>query len=276
MSTGSSQPSPWEIPGVDVPVPGQRIVEFFIKLKRTPSALHDVADAIRKHDVNIHKGTHFLTPDRRHIVWVFFADVSRETDVHYLASTILALDCVEEASVEDGCVEAFLFPPVLEGSRWLLLDGAALGKISEAVREILGESGRATVLYNAGYAAGWEFTGSIEVLLNPRSIADWLSLLERLFPALGWGRPKFEEMNLSRASGVVVCTNLLETEPYLKRRSSNKICHLFRGYLAGVLSRIAERPMMVSEVCCQAVGDDNCIFEVKPAARHPVILVTDR
>jgi len=192
-----------------------------------------------------------------------------------VASTISLLECVEEVRVEDGCVDAFLFPPVLDGGRWLLLDGAALGKISGAVGAILGESGKATVLYNAGYAAGWEFAGRIEVLLNPRGVAEWLSLLERLFPALGWGRLRFEDMNLSLASGVVVCTSLVETSPYFGKRSSDKICHLFRGYLAGVLSRIAERPMLVSEVCCQALGDESCMFEVKPAVRHP-IAVTDR
>lgn len=276
MSTDSGQHSPWEIPSIDVPVPSQRIVEFLIKLKRTPTALHDAADTIRKHDINIHKGSHFLTPDGNYTVWVFFADVARGTDVHHVASTITALDCVEEVRVEDGCVDVFLFPPALEGNRWLLLDGAALEKISDAVRTVLGESGRSTMLYKAGYAAGWEFAGRIERLLNPRSITEWPSLLERLFPALGWGRLRFEEMNLSRASGIIVCRDLLEAVPYFKRRSRSKVCHLFRGYLAGVLSRIAERPILLSEVCCQAIGDENCMFEAKPAARHPVAVVSDR
>ncbi len=276
MSTGSAPVSPWEVHAVDLPVPSQRIVEFFIKLKRNPTALHDAADTIRKHDINIHKGTHFLTPDRSRMVWIFFADVGKGTDVHHVASTILALDCVEEVRVEDGCVDVFLFPPVLEGTRWLLLEGAALEKMGDAMREVLGESGGATMLYNTGYATGWEFVGKIEVLLNPRSVADWLSLLERLFPALGWGRLRFEETNLSRASGIVVCTDLLETVPYIKKRSGDKVCHFFRGCLAGVLSRVADRPILVSEECCQAIGDEKCMFELKPAAKHPVAIKSDR
>ena len=114
-----------------------------------------------------------------------------------------------------------------------------------------------SLMYNMGYLAGRE---RAQVF---RQITDSNEELLRIFlsyeAALGTGRFALKSYT-PRKRCVIEAYDLYECVG-VKSREPNS--HLFRGLLAGFLTELWGREVMVTETKCIAKGDEACVFEAR-------------
>lgn len=80
-------------------------------------------------------------------------------------------------------------------------------------------------------------------------------LAERV--AKGWGVPTVERYDGGGRQAVVAVRDLFECLPF-QGKMAEPSSHLFRGYLAGVLTQLMENRVTVREVDCIAKGNPQC------------------
>lgn len=114
-------------------------------------------------------------------------------------------------------------------------------------------------LHHAGYEAGTEaaagFSGDQERVAE-LATSDFWNRVERFFSRRGWGSIRHEAPHAGvgmLVSGDWVEGSADETDP-------EGSCSFSTGFLAGLLSTLADGPVAVLEVTCRSRGDDACRF----------------
>jgi len=92
---------------------------------------------------------------------------------------------------------------------------------------------------------------------DKRSVLAYLSHLKE---SMNWGKISFPEADLEHGKGKIKVLNSFES---LTQKCTQPSCHFFRGFLAGFLSELFGRDILLSEVKCVGRGDDYCEFEFK-------------
>ena len=95
------------------------------------------------------------------------------------------------------------------------------------------------------------------ILRNAKSKDDVLKHLSELKKKENWGEISFHEIDYIEALGTIRVEKAFETRD---RRSDTPVCHFLRGFLAGFLSQLFEKPGAVTETRCSGKGDEYCEF----------------
>lgn len=95
------------------------------------------------------------------------------------------------------------------------------------------------------------------ILRNAKSKDDALKHLSELKKKENWGEISFHEIDYTEALGTIRVEKAFETRD---RRSDSPVCHFLRGFLAGFLSQLFEKPVAVTETRCSGKGDEYCEF----------------
>jgi predicted hydrocarbon binding protein len=79
---------------------------------------------------------------------------------------------------------------------------------------------------------------------------------------LGWGR--FEEISIEPDGTQIVLA--LRNSPIATSYGPSKkpVCHLFAGWLAGIMKIIFEKEFLCEETACVAQGRPKCEFRIRP------------
>ena len=84
-----------------------------------------------------------------------------------------------------------------------------------------------------------------------------LTLFSRLKREENWGDVVFRDVDFERGSGKIIVRNSFES---MARKAKEPSCHFFRGFLAGFLSELFNKTVVVTEEKCASRGDAHCQF----------------
>lgn len=115
-------------------------------------------------------------------------------------------------------------------------------------------------LHHAGYASGTEaaagFDSGDRNEISGLGASDFWRRVERFFARKGWGSLTHESAH--PGVGLLVSGDWVEASG--TEIDPEGSCSFTTGFLAGLLSELATRPVAVLEVTCRNRGDDACRF----------------
>jgi predicted hydrocarbon binding protein len=142
------------------------------------------------------------------------------------------------------------------GTDWILMAGPFFRDLVGGIEGILG-SGAAVVWLEAGKKAGRNFSEAL--LREAKKPEEIPNLMETFFTNAGWGRIR-TKIDFDKKEAVVTIRNSATSR---KTESKEPVCHIIRGYIAGVCDVIFGELMECFETKCSAKGDSLCEFRIK-------------
>lgn len=166
----------------------------------------------------------------------------------------------------DGFIADYIsFPLKIRGNRAIIIRDIGYKGLIAGIRDKFG-TGAEAFLYYLGFEAGKEYgrdhkkiAGEIG-LKDPAKIHDIISAA--IFNSVGYGLMETIKFNSERPYALIRVYHSFECELGLK--SNKPYSHLIRGMIAGVISELLGKEMLVQEIKCIAKGDSYCEFEVIP------------
>lgn len=142
----------------------------------------------------------------------------------------------------------------------VILRNVAFAAIQQRLKEILGESPAALILFEAGKGYGRR---SIERLASEAKVDGkaLLAKVEKLKKAEGWGSISFGKFGLKAKAGLIVVEGSFEALGH--GSSTQPVCQFLRGYLSSVVSYVLGEETVLIETKCLAKGDPYCEFTPK-------------
>ena len=136
-------------------------------------------------------------------------------------------------------------------------------QIQKACERILGSEKAGEVMYQSGFESGHDFATALAAMSKLKG-EEILEEYLRIASVRGWGR--FETVKADVSTGlfmVRVHTSIVEEFPPGK----GKVCHIWRGSLAGVVQAILESlgktgEIKSEEMKCMADGDPYCEIQI--------------
>lgn len=136
-----------------------------------------------------------------------------------------------------------------------LIQFETFGQLEDALELIFSPSAASVILYTAAIKCGVHLYKRVKKKFNTKEEA--LNLLSKLKLEENWGDLVFRGVNFKSGSGKVIIKNSLES---VARKTNEPSCHFFRGFLAGFLSELFNRTVVVTEEKCASKGDAHCEF----------------
>ncbi|MDW8034372.1 MAG: V4R domain-containing protein [Nitrososphaerota archaeon] len=247
-------------------VPGGRLVEFFIKLRRgAEPELFGVLKTLREKNVLELSGFYDADLEKDEVYIGFFVDMKDTKDItpEKVVEEFKKINGVLEVKFSqkmfgDLIIDELFFPLFVGGERSFTLRVESFGAILKRLYEKFG-TGAAVILYEMGVSLGEsKVEGLIKKYKVDKQTALKIILAERA--AKGWGIAEAEEVNSKKS--VIVVRELFECLPF-KNKQEKSVSQLFRGYLTGIFQKLYGKSFTVSEVECIAKGDDVCRFLVE-------------
>ncbi len=249
------------------------LAQFAVKLKNTPGAIAEVVNILYSKGVNILHGFHTACPDRDEAICGFFADLKDSNEkaenlVKEIEKLDVTLDVKFSRPIIDGLiVDEIHFPIMVLDERSIVMKIKTIAGSFNRLYEKFG-SGAGFILYEMGRAAGEDKVKSLCEMYD----LDKLTVLRVILAersAKGWGISEIEKFDEEKSEASIVVHELFECLPF-QGKSKEAKSQFFRGYLAGVLSQLFNKPILVVEDECIAKGDENCKFISQISSEKPV------
>ena len=129
------------------------------------------------------------------------------------------------------------------------------GQLEDALELIFSPSAASVILYTAAIKCGVHLYKRVKKEFDTKEEA--LNLFSQLKREENWGDVVFRDVDFKNGSGKVIVRNSLES---VARKTKEPSCHFFRGFLAGFLSELFNRTVVVTEEKCASRGDAHCEF----------------
>lgn len=129
------------------------------------------------------------------------------------------------------------------------------GQLEDALELIFSPSAASVILYTAAIKCGVHLHKRIKRKFDTKEEA--LNLFSQLKREENWGDVIFRDVDFESGSGKVMVRNSFES---VARKTREPSCHFFRGFLAGFLSELFNRTVVVTEEKCASRGDAHCQF----------------
>jgi len=239
------------------------LFQFAVKLKNVPGAIAEVANLLFSRGINILHGFHTAYPGGKEAVWGFFADLKNSNmKVENVIKEIEKLDATLEVKFSKPIIDGLIvdelhFPITVLDERSIVMKIKTIVGSFNRLYEKFG-SGASFILYEMGKGAGEDKVKT----LNERYDLDKLTAMKVILAertAKGWGISKIEKFDEEKVEIIITVQELFECAPF-KGKNRDAKSQFFRGYLAGTLSRLFNKPVSVIETECIAKGDQNCKF----------------
>lgn len=120
---------------------------------------------------------------------------------------------------------------------------------------IFSPSAASVILYMTALKCGTNLCRRVKK--TARTKEEALKDLFKLKNEERWGKISFKNVNFENASGKIIIVKSFET---IARKTKQPSCHFFRGLLAGFLSELFKKTIIVTEERCAAKGDKHCEF----------------
>ena len=229
--------------------PERKIVAMSMELERTADYAIKPLTFLSRHGIRMLSCIIQSHPDRPLVHATLFLDLT-ESD---LSTTSLLSELRMIPHVRR--IELIDLPLTHGEARLVVFTLEDIHRLFERLREI-GPGGLA-IMYHMGFGAGEALAERIARCFKDNKKALEYVLL--YYESLGQGRFKLK----SYVEGVRCRIEVRELMECIGVTSNEPNSQLFRGLLAGLLSRLWKSDVEVAEVRCIAMGDPYCEFEAK-------------
>ena len=127
--------------------------------------------------------------------------------------------------------------------------------MENALELIFSPSAASVILYTTAIKCGVHLYQKTKKEFNKKEEA--LNYLSSLKKEENWGKMSFQEVNFKNGSGRVIIDDSFEA---MARKTNQPSCHFFRGFIAGFLSELLKKTIVVTEEKCAGKGDEHCEF----------------
>lgn len=243
---------------------GRKVGEAIVTIKNLREAFPDVMDVFRDNRLKIFR-VYGGTDDSSNFTatfLIFFETEESSITLESLSKKLASLDAVVTVlvrGVSDFLVDTSAIPLLECGNPAILVRSRTLTEIEESIARTLGPKASSILLW-----AGWEVGRSdakwLTSIIGVKQVQFRLETLLNVRQSAGWGVFEIQNLDDKTISGKIVVDNSIET---IEKRAASPepICHLMKGYLAGALSEIFQKPLDVTETRCKAQGFGTCEFE---------------
>jgi len=125
-----------------------------------------------------------------------------------------------------------------------------------SLEEIFSPSAASIILQSSANKCGRQACRRITLRIKDKG--NVLAYLSHLKESMNWGKISFQNVNIENGRGKIMVADSFES---LASKCTQPSCHFLRGFLAGFLSELFSRDILVTEVKCAGKGDDRCEFE---------------
>lgn len=138
--------------------------------------------------------------------------------------------------------------------------------LHKTLEDTLGEEGTRLLYQAAEHAAFIGFEPFLRQYNGIKTTKSKLELAATLYQNCGLGVIHFKDVGLR--GGRIVSASSHHVTGWLAKHGRRRTpgCHFARGWIAGVMSAIYDRPLgsyVVDESACKMMRNDECVFQVK-------------
>ena len=145
-----------------------------------------------------------------------------------------------------------------KGVRYLLIRPETITGFQKEIEKIRGEEAKEG-LYLGGFKGGYLSSKKYREVFN-FSESEIVEFMMRMGAEIGWGCFTLDHYHSGTGTMRITVRNSPFAGSYGK--SSEGVCHLIRGVVAGMASVLFDQDCTASEIECVSKGDDRCVFEV--------------
>ena len=127
--------------------------------------------------------------------------------------------------------------------------------MENALELIFSPSAASVILYTTAIKCGVHLYQKTKKEFNKKEEA--LNHLSSLKKEENWGKMSFQEVDFKNGSGRVIIDDSFEA---MARKTNQPSCHFLRGFIAGFLSELLKKTIVVTEEKCAGKGDEHCEF----------------
>ena len=243
-------------------MPERKLLGLLIVATNKPKVIYELSSFLVKHNMKLLYANIVTKNDEAELT--VFLDISETKNMlEEIAKEIAKTENVKKVHIikpifKGLIVDTIHFPILLLGERaWIIGKSVSKGLFKD-IKANFREAGK-VFLYHLGVKVGKGLYEGYRKYVS--SEKDMLILIPALAKAVGWGI--IEEIK-PRLFGryKIKMYNSMECE--ICKPSKEPSGHFSRGILAGLLSKITRKEMVVDEVKCIAKGDPYCEFIAKP------------
>ncbi|MEM2816192.1 MAG: V4R domain-containing protein [Candidatus Bathyarchaeia archaeon] len=247
--------------------PGRRLCGLLFKLEPRRGILEELSDISFKAGA-VELYVNFSMPFTGESIMsgvVFLDSTNMNISVDDLAEKMRSVSGVKSIKIIKPTVEGLIADYMnhrlmLAGERAIIIRRSIYAGISKRMREQFGTAGEA-FLFHLGHNAGMEYGKSHLEMAKKLGISDPAEIIKSvnlpLFSAVGFGRPEIIEITTHPSfKAIVRVYDCFECETGME--SKKPYSQFTRGMLAGYLSSLLNKRVLVEETECIAKGDPYC------------------
>lgn len=155
----------------------------------------------------------------------------------------------------------YFFPLTVGHSRAVVFDKTVYESLFKGIREEFGSAGEA-ILYYQGFNVGFNAISLLEKATGSENNTELLIELVKIYTrVLGWGIIENVKIDFKREQAKIRLNYCFECE--IGKGYGKPYSQFYRGYIAGIFSKIFQKRTTVQETKCIAKGDPHCEFKVR-------------
>ena len=146
-----------------------------------------------------------------------------------------------------------------KGVRYLMIRPETLASLQRALTSSSGKDVEKS-FFEGGFTGG-SLSAKKYKEIHDFSDLEVIEFMMKMGSQIGWGHFSLEQYDAKKRHLSVCVANSPFAESYGK--SSQGVCHLIRGVLAGMASILFKSDFTSEEIECQAKGDSRCVFVIE-------------
>ncbi|MCS7103585.1 MAG: XylR N-terminal domain-containing protein [Candidatus Korarchaeum sp.] len=248
--------------------PGRKLAAFLLEVTEDRiGVIRDIAELLSNLKLSTHQISAYVESGKGGVYLVVnLPEGLSLDDLESKLSSIKGIGRVlhQACDVEGLLIDDLNFPSMGYGDRIFTLTDKAWASLRSNLINTVGPQACYALIFRIGYEMGKGFAETYSEIARRVGIEDPLEVIRyvmvKMFAASGWAKAQLEvsewTLKLTLKDGL---------EATVSERSEEPSCYFTKGVLTGALTRIFRVPVEVTEVSCQAAGDDHCEFSVSYA-----------
>ena len=144
---------------------------------------------------------------------------------------------------------------ILERNAGLFLDFETFAIMKKALEKMF-SSGALVIIATMAKPCGQKIYK--QIIRNAKTNEEALNQLAELLNDQNWGELSLFNVDFERGSGKVIVKNCFEARQH---QSGTPCCRFFSSFLAGFMSELLAKNVMIKEEKCAATGNAYCEFK---------------
>lgn len=250
-------------------MPNRKVYCFVIRSKNMANTLHEMTELVEKTGAVILYGLHWKpyidADDTGTSAFIDFTDASVQPEE--VAERIRKLDYVDSVKVIPPNEKGFVadncsFPLRVDGDRAIVLRESLYKSFLVDIRERFGTGG-SVFLYYVGYDLGLKAISSHMKFTHSFDTETLIHTAKTFTACMGWAIGEVPVLDMQKKTAVVRLYKSFECELAKNQSGDKPFSQFFRGVIAGVFTKIFDKPITIEETKCIAKGDAYCEFHIQ-------------